>query len=50
MVYFEIKTEIVFKLKVDLSNNLIRNKKCDTIYDFDIKKLNYLFENISKFI
>ena len=37
IVYSENKTEIVIKLEVGLSNNLIRNKKCNALYDFNIK-------------
>ena len=38
IVYSENKNDIVMKLEVGISNNLIKNKKCNTLYDFNIKK------------
>jgi len=38
IVYSENKDEIIRKLEVGLSNNLIRNKKCATLYDFNVKE------------
>lgn len=38
LVYCKNKSEIVIKLEVSLSNYLIRNKKCNVLYDFNIKK------------
>ena len=37
IVYSENKQDIVQKLEVGLSNNLIRNKRCIALYDFNIR-------------